>query len=128
MPDGTTARPDLVIIDDPQTDRSAASPSTCERIEETINKTISGLGDMGRQLSQIMTCTVIREGDVADRYLDHNIYPGWHGMRYKRLEAMPENTALWDEYAELRRKDEKKATAFYKKNRKAMDAGAVCPW
>ena len=126
MPDGSTKRPDLVIIDDPQSDRSASSRAMCERIEETINKTICGLGDLGRQVAVIMTCTVIREGDVADRYLDTNIYRSWNGMRYKRMETMPVNTALWDEYGELRRTSEKKATAFYRKNRKAMDAGAVC--
>ncbi|MCL2625082.1 MAG: phage terminase large subunit family protein [Planctomycetaceae bacterium] len=126
MPDGSTARPDLVMIDDPQSDRTAASHAMCERIEETVNSTICGLGDIAKQVSVIMTCTVIREGDVADRYLDPNIYRQWNGMRYKRLEAMPDDIGLWDSYNELRRTSEKKATAFYKQNRKAMDAGAVC--
>jgi len=128
MPDGSTARPDLVIIDDPQTEDTAASPKKTEKIEEKIAKAIKGLAEAGTRLSQIMTVTVIREGDAADRYLDHNIYPQWHGMRYKMLDAFPENTALWDEYATLRRVSEKQATAFYKKNRAAMDKGAVCTW
>ena len=128
MPDGSTARPDMVIIDDPQSEKTAASLTMSEKIEEIINKTINGLGESGTRLSQIMCCTVIREGDVADRYLSHDIYPQWHGMRYKLLDAMPENTALWDEYADLRRDNEKKATAFYKKNRKEMDKGAISSW
>jgi len=126
MPDGSTKRPDLVIIDDPQSDRTAASQSMCEGLEETINKTIVGLGDIGKQVSVIMTCTVIREGDLADRYLDTTIYPQWKGMRYRRMESMPVNMPLWDAYSELRQVNAKKATAFYRKNRKAMDAGAVC--
>ena len=128
MPDGDTARPDMVIIDDPQTEKTAASLTMSEKIEEIVNKTINGLGEAGTRLSQIMCCTVIREGDVADRYLNHDIYPQWHGMRYKLLEAMPENTDLWDEYANLRRDNEKKATTFYKKNRKVMDKGALPSW
>lgn len=128
MPDGSIARPDLVIIDDPQTEKTAASPKMCERIEEVVNKTINGLAKAGTQLSQIMTCTVIREGDVADRYLDHTIYPQWRGMRYKLLESLPEDTQLWDEYAEIYRKDQIAATKFYRKNRKAMDAGASVTW
>src|SRR5690606_32690502 len=50
------------------------------------------------------------------------------------LDRFPDNMTLWEEYRELRAEsqrndgDGKTATAFYRKNRKAMDAGAVASW
>ena len=126
---GLTLRPDLVIIDDPQKDEDAINAERVAKIERKINRTIEGLVEDGSTLAMIMTCTVMEPGDVADRFLDHDIYPMWRGLRFKMVEKMPSNLDLWvKDYAQLRAKDEKEANAFYKAHRSEMDEGAVVDW
>jgi hypothetical protein len=128
------ARPDLVIIDDPQTDRSARSWNQCRQRLNTITGTILGLAGPGKKIAALMPCTVIQPDDVADQLLNREKHPEWHGERTKLLYAFPTNMALWDEFAERRRVslrndgDGSEATAFYKKNRKAMDEGSIVAW
>ena len=43
MPDGSVARPDMVVLDDVQTDADAKSPVQIAKIEETINSSVAGL-------------------------------------------------------------------------------------
>jgi hypothetical protein len=133
--DGVTVRPDFVILDDPQTDESAHSPSQCDYRERVINGAILGLAGPGVRISAIMPCTVIRPDDLADRILDRERNPHWQGERTKLVYSFPTNEALWKKYEELRRedlaRDDRKlttATALYAANREAMDAGAVVAW
>lgn len=132
--DGVVQRPDLVLVDDPQTDASARSPNQCAKREKVIGGAILGLGGPGKQVAAFCTCTVIVKGDVADRLLDRKAHPAWRGELRKLVYAFPANTKLWEEYA-IRRADElgaggdgALATRFYKDNRKAMDAGARVAW
>lgn len=81
-----------------------------------------------------MPCTVIRPGDVADRFLDRTIYPEWHGQRTRLLESLPTNLQLWEEYNEVRREGLRNGdggqagNAFFKRHRRALEAGAVANW
>ena len=133
-PDGRQVRPSLVIIDDPQTDQSARSPSQCATRLSILSGAILGLAGPGTKIAGIMPCTVIRRGDVADTLLDPDQHPEWNGHRGKLLYAMPRNLDLWDQYDALRRQsmrehhDIRLATAFYKKHRRRMDAGAKPAW
>lgn len=140
-PDGEIIRPDYVLLDDPQTDASAKSPSQCDYREELIGGAIAGLGGHFRQMGALMCCTIIRKGDLADRYLDRELHPEWSGDVFPMLvKAADKEADLWlGEYANLRRNDytdlqggRKRAiaegTAFYKKHQKQMDAGAVVAW
>lgn len=133
-PDGATTRPDLVIPDDPQTDRSARSPSQCETRERLLSRAVLKLGGPKVKISGIMPCTVIRRGDVADSLLDRARHPEWNGVRMKMLYSWPTNKELWERYATLRKEgmregDEgRAATEFYRNNRQAMDAGAKVAW
>ncbi|HOM17358.1 MAG TPA: hypothetical protein PLQ00_08520, partial [Thermoguttaceae bacterium] len=133
-PDGRIARPSLVVIDDPQTDESARSPSQCAAREAILAGAILGLAGPGEKISGIMPCTVIRPGDMADRILDRNLHPEWNGERTKMVYQWPKNEELWKRYAELRAESfrrggsGKDATEFYRKNREAMDEGAVVAW
>lgn len=132
--DGKTLRPSLVVLDDPQTDESARSLSQCAHRESILAGAVLGLAGPGRKISGIMPCTVIRPGDMADNILDRDRHPEWNGERTKMLDAFPENEKLWAQYAELRAEGlragdgGKAATAFYRDNREAMDAGAVVAW
>jgi hypothetical protein len=133
-PDGASVRPSLVLIDDPQTDESARSPSQCQNRERVLAGAVLGLAGPGRKIAGLMTLTVVRPDDLADRLLDRDRHPQWQGERTKMVYAFPKDEALWARYAELRadglRADRglADATAFYVANRERMDVGAVVSW
>ena len=132
--DGSTARPDLVIIDDPQTDESARSLTQCASRERLVTGAVLGLAGPGEKIAAIMLVTVIRPGDLADVFLDQQEHPEWNGRRTKLVYEFPTATKLWEEYAEKRANslrehhDIRDATAFYAAHREAMDAGARVAW
>jgi len=132
--DGKTVRPSLVVLDDPQTDESARSPSQCANRESILAGAVLGLAGPGRKISGVLPCTVIRPGDMADRILDRDKHPQWQGERTKMVYAFPTNEKLWDKYAEILgdslRNDRgiEQATAFYREHREAMDKGARVAW
>lgn len=133
-PDGTSIRPDLVVIDDPQTDESARSASQCAYRERVLSGAVLGLAGPGKKISGIMPCTVIAPGDVADRLLNPALHPQWHGERTRLLYGLPERLDLWDRYARLRADGLRAgdggrgATAFYREHRAEMDRGARAAW
>lgn len=128
LKDGTILRPDFVFLDDPQTRESATSPAQCDEREDLIKSDVAGLAGIGgKQIAMVIACTVIAEGDLADRVLQT-----WHAVRAKALIKFPDAAdTLWREYVRIRREarklgnQNKAGNAFYKKNRKEMDAGAV---
>jgi len=132
--DGSSIRPALVLIDDPQTDESARSPSQCAARERILAGAILGLAGPGRKIAGLMTLTVVRPDDLADRLLDREKHPQWQGERTKMIYAWPTNEALWARYAQLWREGMAadrgitEATEFYRKNQAAMDAGADVAW
>ena len=133
-PDGRIARPSLVVIDDPQTDESARSPSQCAAREAILAGAILGLAGPGKKIAGIMPCTVIRPGDMADNILSRDKHPEWNGERLKLVYSFPVNEKLWQRYAELRAESFRRgghgeeATEFYRANREAMDEGAIVAW
>jgi hypothetical protein len=134
LPDGTRLRPDLVIVDDPQTYESAKSPSQVQKRERILAGDVMGLAGPGKQISGVMPCTVIQEGDLADRFLDPQIHPEWNGHRTQMLTSWPDRMDLWEIYQEkladgLREQGTAEAAQeYYAENREAMDAGAVASW
>ena len=139
--DGTQQRPDCVLIDDPQTDESAASPAQTDKRLGIIRKSLLKLGGHDRQLAVLMAATVIEPNDLVDQLLDSKRNPSWQGERIPMVQAWGKAKAgLWlTDYAALRNKYDadvpgaqqqahKRATAFYRKNRKAMDEGMVVSW
>jgi hypothetical protein len=133
--DGDSLRPDLAIIDDPQTDASAKSENQCQQRERVLSGAILGLAGPGKRIAGVMPCTVIRKGDMADRILDRSIHPRWNGERCRMVYRWPTNQKLWDTYAELRISDLKQGNdklpqsrEFYEENREAMDEGSIVGW
>ena len=125
--DGRSVRPDLVLLDDPQTAESARSPSQCATRKRLINADVMGLAGPGKEIAALMPCTVIVQGDLSDDLLDREKNPQWRGKRTAMVRRWPKNQALWDEYAEILAADlradgdGKPATAFYAATRAAMD-------
>lgn len=132
--DGRTVRPTLVVLDDPQTDESARSLSQCATRESILAGAVLGLAGLGKKISGIMPCTVIRPSDMADNILNRNNHPEWNGERTKMVYAFPTDEKLWQRYAELRAESMRQgkggdeATEFYRASRSAMDQGAVIAW
>jgi len=133
--DGRTVRPDCFIGDDLQTDQSAKKAAQVERRESIINGAVLGLAGPSKRMSGLITITVQRLGDLADRLLNPKISPQWQPRRYSLVEAWPENMALWERYAELREEDLAagrdhltKARDYYRDHREEMDRGAIVPW
>lgn len=132
--DGRVLRPKLALVDDPQTTDSAWSNSQCERRFQVITGDILGMAGPGQKIAGLITCTVIRAGDLADMILDREKNPDWKGERFKLIYSFPKNEKLWDEYNRIRVADlrndgtGKSATAFYAEHREEMDAGARVGW
>ncbi|HKQ49680.1 MAG TPA: terminase gpA endonuclease subunit, partial [Phycisphaerae bacterium] len=132
--DGAAIRPSLVLIDDPQTDESAKSPSQCATRERILAGAILGLAGPGKKIAGLMTLTVVRPDDLADRILNRDLHPQWQGERTKMVYAFPTNEKLWSKYGELWKEGMRTekglaaATEFYSAHRAAMDEGAVVSW
>jgi hypothetical protein len=134
IPNGNTIRPDLVVIDDPQTDRVAKSLAQVNVRERIINGTVRGLAGPGKPLTILMPCTVIQSNDLAERFLDRNKRPEWRGKRSKLIKEFPKRMDLWNEYWKIKCDSFRnggrglEATDFYIANRSDMDEGSNVPW
>lgn len=137
LPDGRTVRPDLVLIDDPQTRESAASPAQCQTRLDTINGDVLGLAGPGKKIACLVAATIIRRGDVADQLTDRKLMPAWSGIRQAMVERWADaHESLWlKEYAEIRKQAQRdgdelahEATEFYRARRAEMDAGCSVYW
>ena len=133
-PDGKSLRPSLVLLDDPQTDESARSPIQCATREQILAGAILGLAGPGRKIAGLMTLTVVRPEDMADRILDREKHPQWQGQRTKMVYAFPTNERLWQEYTRLRAEGQRTdrgtvdANDYYQAHQAEMDAGAIVAW
>lgn len=136
--DGAQARPDLVILDDIQTDESAASAVQIAKRLAVIKKNILKLGGHGKGLAVVCNATVIQKDDVIDQLLAD---PAWQGVRVKAVRSWSKrHDDLWmGDYKRIRQTYDKEidgdqlrawreATEFYRKNRDEMDSGCVVYW
>lgn len=139
--DGIQARPDFCIIDDPQTDESAASPLQVKKRLGIIRKSILKAGGHNKALAVVINATVIQPDDLVDQLLDPKRNPAWQGERIKMVRAWSHaHDSLWlKDYADLRstydaddlqsqQQAKENATRFYAENREAMDAGCEVSW
>ena len=132
--DGQARRPDLAIVDDPQTEESSLSPTQCEYRERIIKRTVLGLAGAGSRIGCVVPCTIISQGDLAHRLLDRELNPEFRGERVPALYEMPDRMDLWQEYYERRRAELREggsgqnSTNWYVENREAMDEGARHYW
>jgi hypothetical protein len=132
--DGSTVRPRVVILDDPQTDEVAKGFNQVDKLEAIINGAVLGLAGPNETVTVLMPCTVIAPDDLSDRFLDREKNPIWQGERAKMIYGWPAHEDLWDQYAKIRGDalraglDQTEATTFYRANRAAMDDGAAAAW
>jgi len=132
-PDGQQViRPDLVLVDDPQDDEIARSPTQVRKRLRLLNGAVLGMAGHGKRMAAVATVTVIAPDDVASGLLDREASPDWQGERIPMLYALPTEKKRWEEYRKLRLDDlvaeTDKAGAFYTKHRTEMDEGAKASW
>ena len=101
--DGSTFRPSLVLIDGPQTDEVAGSPTQVANRLEIMTGAILGLAGPGQNFAGLCTITVIKPHDLANQLLDRDAHPEWQGKRTRLVYQWPDREDLWAQYAELRR-------------------------
>jgi len=136
--DGVVLRPDLYIVDDPQTDKSASSEAeTAKRFAIMQKGILRGAGHQKRA-AVVVPCTIIEQNDLICRLRAN---PAWQSECIPMLQARAEREEdLWlGEYARLRTtydaddpedqaRAHAEATAFYEAHREEMDRGAVATW
>lgn len=133
-PSGERVRPDLVLIDDPQTDETAKSPTMTKARVKKIRKAVKGLGGPGKKLTIFATVTVIEKHDLADQLLNPKLMHGWNGERVPFFHSEPTDKDAWDKYKTLRlaamrgSQPPTEANEFYAANQAAMDDGARPYW
>lgn len=132
---GKVLRPDFVILDDPQDRASAESPTQCAMRERIITGDVLGLAGPRKRIAAVMPCTIIRKGDLADRFLDHKQHPEWQGETCRLINVWPAaQDTLWKEYERIYREETGEgrgfgaATEYYKAHQTEMDAGAEVSW
>lgn len=118
-------RPDLVWVNDVETDATAASPTMTKTIRQNITKAMMGLGSPTKPMGVLMTGTIISHDCVIAKFTDPKQHPEWKGKRNRFFTVWPTAMERWDKYLFLMGDDPPAAYDLYKKNRKLMDAGAI---
>jgi hypothetical protein len=130
---GEIIRPDICIVDDPQTRESAGSEKQCQDRIDTIQGDILGLAGPGVKISCLTVCTVIRQYDLADRMLGDE-FPDWKSFRTMMLYGDAKNPSLIDEYLDLRDTAIRNgvslddANEFWKENQETLEEGLKAGW
>ena len=141
LPDGSIIRPDLVLIDDPQTKESAKSPSQIKTRKEIIEEDLAGLAGQGEEISMLCATTVIEKDDLSDQLLNRKLNPDWRGERTSMLDSFPTHLddakgskVNWNEYNKIRieglNEDDNgiMANTYYLDNQEILEEGAVTTW
>jgi hypothetical protein len=132
---GAMIRPDLVLLDDPQTPESARHPAQNATREQLVAADVLGMAGPGKTISAVMPCTVIAPGDMVDCLLDRAKHPLWRGERTRILRSMPTCLERWDPYFELYHRDAQReppdytrSAAYYREHQAELEEGAEASW
>jgi len=128
-----TKRPDLAVIDDPETRDIAGSDDDRQRqkLELKIDQDIAGCAGQTRRLARVVLTTIMARKSLSFKYTDPSSKPSFRGKRFRYMVHVPDRQDLWDEFITLQQADwaadprTHKAHAFYLNRREAMDSGAV---
>lgn len=122
-------RPQVVGIDDPDTEDTARSEEQAKKIETRIDRAIAGLGSQKRRVARVMLTTLQSRISVSYKYTDPKQKPAWRGRRFRFLVTPPQRADLWEEYVALRQDDWRNGSSyareFYAERFDEMNAGAV---
>lgn len=121
-------RPDIVGIDDPDTEETARSAEQAAKIEKRIDRSLAALGSQKKRVARVMLTTLQSRISVSYKYTDPQQKAAWHGKRFRFLVTPPTHGELWEEYVSLRQEDWRNGTNLahdlYEGHREAMELGA----
>ena len=117
-------RPDMLLIDDPQTRKIAASPKLVQGVIDYIHSDALGLAGHNTTISAFMTITPQRFGDVATEISSSEKFREWAKKVQPFIKRLPPN---WDQLCELfceqyaadmaaKEFDRPRSTAWYREN------------
>jgi hypothetical protein len=141
LPNGDAQRPELVIIDDPQTDESAGKPSSVNKRLKLIRKVILRLAGHQKQIACVVNGTVIEKDDLIDQLTDPTRNKAFQSERIKMVRKWPAaHETFWlGPYATTRNtydrenpedqaRAHREATELYRGRRAEVDAGGEISW
>lgn len=139
--DGVNLRPDLVLLDDIQTDESAKTPGQNDKRLKIIRKSILRMAGHRTGLAVILNGTIIEADDAVDQLSDPARPGSFQSERIPMIRKWADaHDSFWMlEYAKTRRtydpsdvlgkrEAEEAATALYVANRELADAGCQVSW
>ena len=141
---GENVRPDCVLFDDVQKDKTGRNPTNAANLLDLLKRTVKGMKARHRKLTLLVPGTKLNPNCFMSQITDVERNPAYQGRTYKALYKFPQDMDLWKTYRRLWvnkaeevnepsandawQRGKIAATEFYKKNRKAMDAGAEVAW
>jgi len=138
LPNGTQQRPDLYIVDDPQDNESARSPTQVANAMSTLRRDIMRGGGHTATAACVVNATIIEPDDMIEQLLTD---PAWVGERVAMVKKFPDaHEKEWmARYRDMRQDYDrarpgskqdavKRANDYYAAHREAMDAGAEVSW
>lgn len=140
-PDGKNARPDFAILDDFQTDESAASPEQTAKLIKRIYKAVLNSAGHGEEMGCVINATPIEPNDGVEQLLDHQKHPSFMGERVPMVQQWAKRHEDWwlGKYAALRsafdpadaasqEQAHAQANALYAAEQNLADDGCVVTW
>ena len=117
-------RPDMLLIDDPQTKKAAASPKLVQSILEYIHSDALALAGHDTTIAAFLTITPQRYGDVATEISSQSKYPEWAVKVQPFIKVLPPKwdqlvTLFCEQYAldaAAKDYDRPRSTAWYREN------------
>lgn len=111
-------RPQLAVIDDPDTEDTARSKDQADKLEKRIDSAIGGLGGQQKAIGRVIISTIQSTISVSFKYTDPEQKPSFKGKRFRFLVKKPARMDLWDEYVEMRKDDPKRGDLFWRRSHK----------
>lgn len=94
-------RPDVCVIDDPDTVKTQTNPEQARKLLDNIDSGIAALGSQKSPITRIALMTIKTQASVAAQLTDRTRYPNWRGRRDRFLVTPPARQDLWAEFVEL---------------------------
>lgn len=127
-------RPDLIFLDDLENDENVKDKGQRDKVQKYVLSAVLGLAGPGGGMDVFWVGTSLHYDAAINRV---SRAPGWRRKVFRSILKWPDRMDLWDQWEALytrsgdddeKERFEAEALAFYKKNKAAMDAGAVCSW
>ena len=131
-------RPQLVAIDDPETEDTVRNEDQAKKLEIRIDRALAYLGGQQRNVVRVMLTTIQNRICISYKFTDPTQKPTWKGKRFRFLIRPPERADLWEEYVAMRKEDYqlyaagksddphcRRSHQMFLDNRRDMERGAV---